>query len=183
MGFYYVVRHGQVVQLRSDHQVLDERAKNLADMVKEVKQLETQIDDLNKLIDTILKLENSRRGPVKVLMEISARIPKKRAWLTELKQTDSLLTIRGVAMDNETIAEFMSNLEGPEPAPVKEPAAEGEESAEDMEPPNIFQNIELVRSAQEIQESLRLKGFSINCTVVLEKEEPEDDEQAKTKKP
>jgi len=38
-------------------------------------------------------------------------VPKNRLWLTSLKERGGTLTLTGTAMDNDTVAAFMTNLE------------------------------------------------------------------------
>ncbi len=42
---------------------------------------------------------------------ISAEIPADKIWLERLVQSANSMTLSGVAMNNESIAEFMRNLE------------------------------------------------------------------------
>jgi type IV pilus assembly protein PilN len=59
----------------------------------------------------IKELERNKTGPVRLLDEIATAVPKDKLWLTSLKESGGMLTLTGTAMDNETVALFMTNLE------------------------------------------------------------------------
>ena len=59
----------------------------------------------------IEKLENQRKGPVELLVEIARAVPLDRLWLDSLSETGRTLTLQGTAMDNDTVALFMTELE------------------------------------------------------------------------
>ena len=46
-----------------------------------------------------------------LLDEIAQAVPKEKLWLSSMKETKGSLTLAGTAMDNETVALFMTNLE------------------------------------------------------------------------
>ena len=149
----FVFFHFQSVlgELEDEKTALAAEEKELQAKVREVQQLQQEEDDLKAKLEIIAKLEKRRRGPVRILDEISKRIPPQKAYLLDMAQNKNTLTLKGVAMDNETIALFMSNLEASE----------------------YFKDVELVRSAQEIRNEIRLKSFSVNCTIVMPSEEKE----------
>ncbi len=60
-----------------------------------------------KIID---ELRLKKIGPVRMLDEISNRVPKK-IWLTQLTQEQNFLTLKGMALDNKEISLFMQELE------------------------------------------------------------------------
>jgi type IV pilus assembly protein PilN len=80
-------------------------------------------------------------------------------WLTQLKSQGALLTLDGISIDNETIAQFMTNLENS----------------------GQFENVEL-KFAQETKiENYILKKFSVTAIlrVMKEVEEEKPEEAAK----
>jgi type IV pilus assembly protein PilN len=151
IAFVFFHYQGVIRDLNNDKKALETEEKALAAKVKEVQQLQSEEDDLKAKLGIIARLEKQRRGPVRILDEISKRIPAQKAYLLDMSQSKGRLTLKGVAMDNETIALFMSNLEASD----------------------FFRDVELVRSAQEIRNDIRLKSFSVNCTIVIPGEEEE----------
>ena len=90
----------QLDELQKELQVLNIKAKDVAELQKKIK----EFDGKNKVIEDINK---KKSGPVRVMESPSAATPNA-LWLTEFKETRGDLTITGVAVDNQTIAEFLT---------------------------------------------------------------------------
>lgn len=149
MGFVYANTLGNFTEFDTEKKELAEQEKELQKKVKEVKQLQKEEEELQDKLRIIANLEKRRRGPVRVLDELSNRIPPQKAWLINIEQNEKRLTLKGVAMDLDTVALFMSNLEESE----------------------FFRNVELDRTSQEIKNELRLKNFIVKCEIFLKEEE------------
>jgi len=89
-------------ELQKELQVLNVKAKDVAELQKKIKEFAGK----NKVIDDINK---KKSGPVRVMESLAAATPSA-LWLTEFKETGGNLTITGVAVDNQTIAEFLKAL-------------------------------------------------------------------------
>ena len=79
--------------------------------LKEIKDLENKIKEINKKLDVIKGLEKGKTGPVLLLSDIADAVPKNKLWLTSLSEKDGKLNLTGTAMDYETVSLFMKNLE------------------------------------------------------------------------
>lgn len=79
--------------------------------LNEIKKLEKDINEINTKLDVIKNLEKGKTGPVLLLSTIADAVPKDKLWLTSLSEGNGKLTLTGTAMDNETVALFMNNLE------------------------------------------------------------------------
>jgi type IV pilus assembly protein PilN len=122
---------GELASLRSEIQALNNKVKDVANLQNKINELKSKykvIDDLN----------NKKIGPVRVMESLSAATPNA-LWLTEFKETNGNLTIVGMAIDNQTIAEFMKALSSFA----------------------YFKNLELVETTQTDQSGAPLKRFSI----------------------
>jgi type IV pilus assembly protein PilN len=108
LGIYaYQWRQASVVEkeldeLRNELQVLNVKAKDVAELQRKIKEFEGK----NKVIDDINK---KKSGPVRVMESLAVATPSA-LWLTEFKEIGGNLTITGVAVDNQTIAEFLKAL-------------------------------------------------------------------------
>lgn len=92
----------QLVGLRKENETLNAQVKEVADLQNKIKELKgkTQVlDDLNK----------KKVGPVRVLESLSAATPSG-LWITEYREAGSDVSITGMAMDNQTVADFMRAL-------------------------------------------------------------------------
>jgi type IV pilus assembly protein PilN len=108
LGVYaYQWRQSSIVEreldeLRKELQVLNVKAKDVAELQRKIKEFEGK----NKVIDDINK---KKSGPVRVMESLAVATPSA-LWLTEFKEIAGNLTITGVALDNQTIAEFLKAL-------------------------------------------------------------------------
>jgi type IV pilus assembly protein PilN len=84
--------------------------KNLQTIIGEVNQLDKQKQRLLNQLAVIDKLEKGKRGPVRVLDEMSTSIPK-RVWINSFREQAGALSLTGSAVDNADISEFMRALQ------------------------------------------------------------------------
>jgi len=80
--------------------------------IKEIEKIKRELDILNKKIAVIKKLQASRRGAVHLLDSMGRMVIAKRMWFTNFQEKGIDLIINGIAVDNKTIADFMTRLEG-----------------------------------------------------------------------
>jgi type IV pilus assembly protein PilN len=78
--------------------------------VQKINKLERQIAEIRKKLEVIKDLERGKTGPVRLLDQIAFAVPKDKLWLTSLVEKGGNLTLSGTAMDNETVALFMTRL-------------------------------------------------------------------------
>jgi type IV pilus assembly protein PilN len=74
-------------------------------------QIRAKIKEIQDRLTVIRDLEQKKGGPLKILTEIALAVPEDRLWLQSLVENGGMLTINGTAMDNDTVALFMTNLE------------------------------------------------------------------------
>jgi len=74
-------------------------------------QIKAKIKEIQDRLTVIRDLEQKKGGPLKILTEIALAVPEDRLWLQSLVENNGVLTINGTAMDNDTVALFMTNLE------------------------------------------------------------------------
>ena len=83
-------------------------------IIKEIATLKKEIKEVESKLTVIEGLEKGKTGPVHLLDEIAMAVPRDKLWLTALNESRGSLTLTGTAMDNETVAVFMDNLEASE---------------------------------------------------------------------
>ena len=81
-------------------------------IIKEIAGIKNRLGALNKKIGIIKKLELARKEPVRLLDKMTFMVIPKRMWFTSLKAKKEVVTIKGFALDNKTVADFMTRLEG-----------------------------------------------------------------------
>ena len=143
---------------------------------KKVDQIKNELEKLGHKTDVIKSIEMNRRAPVILLENMTKMVaentsnstsdasagndnkPVKRLWFTSFEASGEKINIKGIAMDNKTIADFMSRLE---------------ES-------KLYKNVNLKTITQQKVDKLNLKNFEIECEKsALKKPENNNDVDSK----
>ena len=111
MGYLHVSLGSQLTRLNAREESLREELKSYATITREIAKLKKDAKDLDTKLGIIEGLEKQRVGPVLLLAEIANAVPLDRLWLNSLLETGGRLTLQGTAMDNHTVALFMTQLE------------------------------------------------------------------------
>jgi type IV pilus assembly protein PilN len=77
--------------------------------IGEVERFKERKAELQRKVDIISALQANRKGPVKVFEALSTAIPEK-CWVEKLKVDDKAVSLTGVAINNDTVANFMVGL-------------------------------------------------------------------------
>ena len=77
--------------------------------IGEVEKFKARKVELQKKVDIISNLQKGRTGPVRYFEALSAAIPEK-CWIDTLGVKGGKVTLSGVALNNYTIANFMTAL-------------------------------------------------------------------------
>jgi len=111
MGYLHVSLGNELARLKASEESLQKELKSYAAITREIAQIKKDTQDLNTKLGVIENLEKQRIGPVLLLMEIANAVPLDRLWLDSVLETSGRLTLQGTAMDNHTVALFMTQLE------------------------------------------------------------------------
>ncbi len=79
-------------------------------IVGEINKIKKEKELLERRLKVIEGLERGRLGAAKLFDELSRRVPEK-LWLEKVSKKGSTLHLEGIALDDETIADFMTTLE------------------------------------------------------------------------
>ena len=101
----------KVNALKAKDKQLKADLATLEKVEKEIKQMEKEIKEIEQKLNVIKELDSKKTGPVHLLDQLSMAIPKDKLWIISLNEMGGMLKLKGVAMDNETVALFMNNLE------------------------------------------------------------------------
>jgi len=125
----------RIAKTKSDIAYYKSLTTEVSKKKEEQKMLQNRLDIINSL----------RKEKVsKVLDELSINKPEK-LQIESLKKTGSKLGIEGIALDDETIVTFMTNLRKSK----------------------LFKNVDLVVSQQIEQSKIKLKKFILSCEIIL----------------
>jgi type IV pilus assembly protein PilN len=111
MGLFFLNLNRKVNALKEDRIEKKKELATYAETTKKINELKKKIAEIRAKLDVIKDLESKKTGPVLLLDELSMAVPKEKLWLTSLDEKKGILTLRGTAMDNDTVALFMTNLE------------------------------------------------------------------------
>lgn len=101
---------GKLEIAKGEKSELEADLAKLKVVTEKVAKLEKNKKTLQEKLTTIAGLIARQQGPVRILDELNNHIPE-RTWLTTVKEKDGFLNITGIALDNQTIAMFIGNLE------------------------------------------------------------------------
>jgi type IV pilus assembly protein PilN len=109
--------------------------------IREIQAIKKRLGDLQNKTRIINQLNTNRAWPLSFLDSINDLIMEKRMWLTNLSMRGSSISIQGIALDNKTVADFMTRLEQSK----------------------IYSNVNLRTVNQKIILKYNLKSFDISC--------------------
>jgi type IV pilus assembly protein PilN len=128
---------------------LAQNAKKKEEILK-YKSLTTEVEKkkqeqkmLQNRLDIINSLRKDKGRAARVLDELGIDKPEKLQF-ESLKKDGAKLAIEGVALDDETIANFMTNLRKSK----------------------LFKNVDLIVSEQIEQSKMKMKKFVLSCEII-----------------
>ena len=110
MGVMYMLTANQVSAARETNDALKQQINKTKEVVAEVDEQERLAQDLRTKLGVIMGLKANRMGPVHMLDELSQATPEK-LQLRSVEEDNRKVGITGVAVTNEVISQFLSNLE------------------------------------------------------------------------
>ncbi len=163
--------------LKSKIKKLDAKVADIKAEISKVERQARKVDNLkkalatlNQKIEVIKDLETKRNEAVGLLKSMTEMVaeqpelsadtdakdqkPYKRLWFTGFRASGDSVNISGIAVDNKTVADFMTRLEFS----------------------NQYVDVNLRTLKQQKVKSLNLKSFEISCRKAPK---PKDDEEKK----
>ena len=127
-------------------------ARKIASTEQEIAAYKSKIEKASKAkeeqkilkdkLEIITSLQRQKSSSAKVLDEVSVQKPEKM-HLEVLKKEGARVGIEGIALDDETVANFMTNLRKSK----------------------LFKNVDLIVSEQSEQSRIKLKKFTLSCEI------------------
>lgn len=78
---------------------------------KEIAEIKKKLDVLERKIQVIESLERDRKAPVQNLDSLYNLVVEKRMWYTQLEEKGDSIKVSGIAIDNQTVADYMTRVE------------------------------------------------------------------------
>lgn len=107
--YFHTTVSGRISRLDADIGKANTDIARLKKEIGEVEKFKVRKAELQKKVDVISNLQKGRSGPVRHFEALSAAIPEK-CWIDALGVKDGTVTLSGVALNNHTIANFMTAL-------------------------------------------------------------------------
>jgi len=89
----------------------DAEIAKLKSIMGEIKNLKDKKAKLQEKMDMIIKLQEQNIGPVRVLDELSLKIPSNKIWADKITIKGNKLDLDGKTLENQEVASFMKQLE------------------------------------------------------------------------
>lgn len=135
-----------ISKLTTENEKIANEKKKFTQILNQIKQIDEEKKILENRIAVIKSLRKDSSITVHVLDEVANLTPSKRMWLKSIDQSSSRLTISGMALDDQTIAKYM----------------------DDLDKSGYIKNIVLANTTMDKYAERNLKSFSISCTVGIE---------------
>ena len=142
--------NARIEKLNTQIDVTKKEINKYRKITREIDAIIKNLAVLKKKIAVINNLEMDRKRPVKLLDTMTQVVVPKRMWFTSLTSGSSTVGINGIALDNKTIADFMTRLEGSK----------------------LFSAVNLKSIRQQKRANLNLKNFAITSNKAGVKQTP-----------
>ena len=100
---------GTIENLHADIRKANVEVARLQKEIGEVETFKARKAELQQKVDVISSLQTGRTGPVKIFEALSASVPEK-CWIDSLSIQGDQVRVSGIALNNYTIANFMTEL-------------------------------------------------------------------------
>ncbi|HNW83363.1 MAG TPA: PilN domain-containing protein [bacterium] len=89
----------------------DKEIANLKSIMGEIQNLKEKKAKLQEKMDMIIRLQEQNIGPVRVLDELSLKLPSNKIWIEDLSLKGDMIDMNGKTLENQEVANFMKQLE------------------------------------------------------------------------
>ena len=151
----------QISALQADTRQIKAKIKKYEKIGQQVDENKKKIELINKKKDVINTLIRDRYQPVRLLGLMSELTIVDQMWLTRLESKGTTVRVKGVAMDERTVADFMTKLEHSGMFPEV--------------------NLHMVKR-KTFGDAIRLKEFEVVCLTKMPKKTDEAEKKKKRKK-
>ena len=111
IAFIWTGQAREIQRLQQRESALKAEAAKYAKYEKILQELKQQRETIEKKKEIIRGLERDRDKMARVLALLSLWVPAERVWFESLTVTNNKVEVSGIALSNESVAEFMRNLE------------------------------------------------------------------------
>jgi type IV pilus assembly protein PilN len=109
VGYRYWQLSSRLKGIQDEVAVNQKEYERLKPIIDEVEEFKKKNAELKRKIEVIERLKQNQQGPVRIMDEVSKALPDL-LWLNSIQLTGTTLAIRGQAMNENAVANFISNL-------------------------------------------------------------------------
>lgn len=142
LGYFHISLGNKILSLKAKIETTKKEVAKYEKINKEIASLKKKLEILKKKTNVIESLEKNRFEPVRLLDTMSLKVIAKRMWFKSFKSGDKTVEIEGLALDNKTVADFMTRLQGS----------------------GLFSAVKLKTIKKTKIKDSNLKSFQISCT-------------------
>lgn len=142
-GFIGLIQTQTISSLNDNNAKLQKEKDSYSPTLAKIAKLKKDKLELERKTDIIKKLKSDSSLTVRVLDEVANNVDNQRMWLESLNQQGGSLSLSGVALDNQTIAQFMDA----------------------MKQSPFVKDVSLQNSSMKVVSGRNLKSFQLTCSV------------------
>ena len=150
--YYNIHLGGKTKDRKTDVDATKTEVAKFQKITKQIEEIKQKLAILEKKTEVIRTLETNRFEPVEMLDNMSGKIIANRMWFTSFDDRPQNVQIDGIALDNKTVADFMTRLEGT----------------------GLFGSVRLQTIQKHVVKGSGLKKFSITCSKPVPNESKKD---------
>ncbi|RPJ70847.1 MAG: pilus assembly protein PilN [Alphaproteobacteria bacterium] len=158
--YYNIKLSGQVKEIKSKVETTKSETAKYEKINNEIAEIKGKLEVLKTKMNVINTLESNRYEPVRLMDTMTSLVIPKRMWFVSLDARGNSVNISGVAVDNQTVADFMTRLERS----------------------NLFETVNLKTLKQYMVNKAIFKSFDLSCAKRVIKEVKKDEKKAATSK-
>ncbi|MBN1930331.1 MAG: PilN domain-containing protein [Desulfobacterales bacterium] len=141
LGYYSMNLNSKIHKLDKKLEDIKKEVAKYKKISEEITNIKAKLATLNKKTDVIKNLELNRKEPIHLLDTMTNVLIPNRIWFTHFQTKEKDTDIEGIALDNKTVADFMTRLENS----------------------GLFANVNLRTLKQKKIQNYNLNSFRINC--------------------
>ena len=102
---------GKIDDLNSEISSTREQVAKYTKINKEIAEIKQKLELLDRKIKVIESLQDGRKAQVQNLDSLYQLLVEKRMWYNQIEEKGDQFSLKGIALDNHTVADFMTRLE------------------------------------------------------------------------
>ena len=158
--YYNIKLSGQVKEIKSKVETTKSETAKYEKINNEIAEIKGKLEVLKTKMNVINTLESNRYEPVRLMDTMTSLVIPKRMWFVSLDARGNSVNISGVAVDNQTVADFMTRLERSK----------------------LFETVNLKTLKQYMVNKAIFKSFELSCAKRVKKEVKKEEKKAATSK-